>query len=414
MKRIIVAGGGFAGLWSAVGAARMLREVGTDQHDVEIVLVDPEVNHRIRVRNYEADLPSTLVPYAEILDPIGVKHVQGQVIGIDVEEQIVVVRQGAETSELTYSKLIVATGSRLTRPPIPGLAEYAHDIDTYEGAKRLQDHIHRLGALPSTEGRFTAVVIGAGLTGIELALELPDRLRDAARRAPGSVDTGTCRTVLADRSPRIAEAMGGAQPVIVRACDELGVEMLPNFSFKSIDASGVVLGNGEHLPASTVVWCGGMRAHPFNESIPVALDSQGRLPVDVFMRVEGVQNLFAAGDAASALIDGEHASVMSCQHARPMGRFAGHNAVAELFGLPMLELNIDWYTTILDLGPWGAVYTEGWERRLVAEGDVAKKTKLTINHERIYPPRTGIAADILAAAAPVVQRPPAYGESSGE
>jgi NADH:ubiquinone reductase (H+-translocating) len=190
--------------------------------------------------------------------------------------------------------------------------------------------------------------------------------------------------------------------------------MLPNFSFKSIDASGVVLGNGEHLPASTVVWCGGMRAHPFNESIPVALDSQGRLPVDVFMRVKGVQNLFAAGDAACALIDGEHASVMSCQHARPMGRFAGHNAVAELFGLPMLELNIDWYTTILDLGPWGAVYTEGWERRLVAEGDVAKKTKLTINHERIYPPRTGIAADILAAAAPVVQRPPAYGESAGE
>lgn len=411
MKRIVVVGGGFAGLWSAVGAARKLREVGPTPQSVEVVLIDPEKNHRIRVRNYEADLPSTLVPYAEVLDPIGVKHVTGEVVGLNVAEQFVVVRQGSDTSELSYSKLVLCTGSRLTRPPIPGLAQHAFDIDTYEGAKRLQDHIHRLAALPPAEGRFTAVVIGAGLTGIELALELPERLRDAAGLVAGCGMASTCRTILADRTPRIGEAMGGAQPVIERACHELGVELWPNFSVESIDESGVVLANGEHIPASTVVWCGGMRAQRLNESIPVELDNLGRVPVDTFMRVEGIQNVFAAGDAAHALIDGEHASVMSCQHARPMGRFAGHNAVAELLELPMLALDIDWYTTVLDLGPWGAVYTEGWERRLVAEGDVAKKTKLTINHERIYPPRTANADDILLAGAPVVQRPPTYGDS---
>src|SRR5262249_43779745 len=82
-------------------------------------------------------------------------------------------------------------------------------------------------------------------------------------------------------------------------------------------------------------------------------------PVDEFMRVRGVANVFAAGDVASALLDGRHASVMSCQHGRPMGRFAGHNVGCGLFGLPMLPLHIEWYVTVLDLGPWGAVSTGG-------------------------------------------------------
>ncbi len=117
---------------------------------------------------------------------------------------------------------------------------------------------------------------------------------------------------------------------------------------------------------------------------------------------------FATGDAAWFAIDGSHSCVMSCQHGRPMGRFAGHNVVCDLLGLPMLPLRIDWYTTILDLGPWGAVCTEGWDRRVATTGAAAKRTKETINRVRIYPPRTGDRREIFAAAAPTVQAPPAF------
>jgi NADH:ubiquinone reductase (H+-translocating) len=72
----------------------------------------------------------------------------------------------------------------------------------------------------------------------------------------------------------------------------------------------------------------------------------------------------------------------------------------------MLSLHIPWYTTILDLGAWGAVYTEGWDRHLVAKGMEAKRTKEIINRERIYPPLSGHRQAILDAAAPVVQAPP--------
>jgi len=74
----------------------------------------------------------------------------------------------------------------------------------------------------------------------------------------------------------------------------------------------------------------------------------------------------------------------------------------------MLPLRIDWYVTVLDLGAWGALYTHGWDRQVVLTGQDAKSVKETINHKRIYPPRNGNRADILAAAAPIVQAPPQY------
>jgi NADH dehydrogenase len=111
------------------------------------------------------------------------------------------------------------------------------------------------------------------------------------------------------------------------------------------------------------------------------------------------------------MVDGRHETVMSCQFARPMGRFAGHNVVADLVGLPMLPLRIDWYVTVLDLGGWGALYTEGWDREVRSTGATAKKTKQTINRMRIYPPLTGNREELLAAAAPVIQAPPpTYGK----
>jgi NADH dehydrogenase len=174
----------------------------------------------------------------------------------------------------------------------------------------------------------------------------------------------------------------------------------------AVDADGITLSSGEVIPAQTVVWCAGMRASPLVSTLSPERDRYGRLMVDAFMRAKGLANVFAAGDVASAMCDGERATVMSCQFARPMGRYAGHNVVADLFGEPLLPLHIDWYVTVLDLGAWGALYTVGWDRQVRTSGAAAKLTKQTINRQRIYPPLNGSRADLLAAAAPSVQAPP--------
>jgi NADH:ubiquinone reductase (H+-translocating) len=407
MQRILILGAGFAGLWSAIGAARRRDELGIDSTQLEILVIDQNPWHSIRVRNYESELEQTRVPLREVLDPVGVKHLAGRVRDIDVTKHEVAYAAGDQTQGVTCDRVVIALGSRLVRPAIPGLDQYAFDVDTYAAGCRLNQHVADLPRSPSRPGQYTAVVVGGGLTGIEAATELVSKLKQARQSAPVSDHTPPLRVILADHKPWIGSDMGeSARPVIAEALQALGVETWVGVSLAAVEADAAVLADGERIPASTVVWCAGMRANPLTERIPVTRDPLGRVPVDPFMRVIGVPATFAAGDAAWLAIDGKHLSVMSCQHGRPMGRFAGHNVVCDLMGQPMLPLSIDWYTTILDLGAWGAVYTEGWDRQVVAKGAAAKRTKDIINRERIYPPRSGNRREILDASVPVVQKPP--------
>ncbi|WP_354681102.1 NAD(P)/FAD-dependent oxidoreductase [Cupriavidus plantarum] len=417
IARIVVVGGGFAGLWSAAAAARTADELRVP---VRIALVNRNDQHSIRVRNYEADLAATRVPLHGVLDPIGVSLVVGDVTDIDTARHAVHVGD----TVLPYDKLILASGSEVARPALPG-AEHLFDIDTYAGAMRLQAHFAALAALaalpgphapPARPGRWTVVVVGSGATGVELVCELPARLRallgegegEGKGEGKGEAERARgMRVLLVDRNEQIAGHLGGAQAAIERACRALGIELMPRTSLAAVAADGVTLTNGTVIAAATVVWCAGMRASGLTARVPGDRDTQGRLLVDAYMRVQGVPDVFAAGDVAHASIDGAHPSVMSCQHARPMGRYAGYNAVCSIAGTAMRALDIDWYTNIIDLGPLGAVYAQGWDRVVVDDGMRAKATKQVINRERIYPPRDGDRAAIFAAAAAEVQRPPA-------
>lgn len=395
MSAVLVIGSGFAGLWAALGAARRLDELAVPAGTVDITVLSATPFHDIRVRNYEADLSDCRIPLSDLLDPAGVAHVTAEVTAIDTGARTVTA-SGAVT--YGYDRLVLAAGSHVVRPALPGLREFGFDVDTHDGAVALQRHLRALADGPPTPASATVVVVGAGLTGIETACELPDRLR-----ALGI----TPRVVLVDHNPAVGSDMGAsARPVIEQALSDNGIETRTGVSVAEVSGHGVSLSSGERIPAATLVWCAGMRASPLTEQLPVARDRLGRVAVDDHLRVVGVPAMFAAGDVAAARMDDEHVSVMSCQHGRPMGRYAGYNVISDLFGQPLLTLRIPWYVTVLDLGPAGAVYTEGWNRTVVTQGAQAKATKKTINTRRIYPPLTGNRADLLAAAAPDLQARP--------
>jgi NADH dehydrogenase len=399
MPRIVVVGAGFAGLWAALGAARKRDEIGA--RDLEILVVDRNPYHNIRVRNYEVDTSEAAIPLAGLLDPVGVHHRVAEVQGIDPAKQQVSVTTNGGSEVIGYDRLVLALGSQLVRPAIPGLSAYAFDVDTYAAAVRLEAHLAALSGQADSEGLATVVIVGGGFTGIEVATEMPGKLEKAGV-------SGHRRIILVDPNQVVGETFGeNARPIVSEALAALGVETRLNVRVTAVDANTVTLSSGEIIPARTVVWCGGMRASPVAQTIDLERDQLGRLHVDHFMRLTGATSIFAAGDVAACVVDGEHSTVMSCQFARPMGRFAGNNVVADLLGQPMLPLDIDWYVTVLDLGSWGALHTVGWDRQLHASGAAAKATKQIINRQRIYPPRTGVRADILAAAAPTLQKPPA-------
>ncbi|MET9294559.1 FAD-dependent oxidoreductase [Streptomyces sp. NPDC003077] len=386
MFDVLVLGGGFAGMWSAAGAARLLHAHGADH---TVALLSPDADLTIRPRLYQADPDTMRVPLDRVLGPIGVRRITARATAIDTGRRRVTAtttHPDGRTTEDTYAygRLVLATGSRLVRPALPG-AEHLHDIDTRAAADALERHLHTLPELPAHPGRFTAVVVGAGFTGLEIATELVGRLRKLA--APlGAEDE--VRVVLVERADAVGPDLGAApRPLLTRALEELAVHTRLGVTVERLDGERAALSDGTLIPARTVVWTAGVRADALTEAVPAERDRLGRLAVDRFLRVTGVPGVYAAGDTAAAEDQEGHPVTQSCQHAIPLGKTAGHNVVADLLGLPPVPFAPDPYTTCLDLGEAGALSTTGWDRipRDVPEG-WAKSLKRDINEKWIYPP----------------------------
>ncbi|MDN6875914.1 NAD(P)/FAD-dependent oxidoreductase [Pseudomonas citronellolis] len=381
-QRILVIGSGFAGMWAALGAARVLDQHG--RSDIEVALVAPEPLLHLRPRLHEAAPHAMTTPLLPLFEAAGVRYVQGSVERIHTGERSVeAVNERGERFTLAYDRLVLTAGSRLFRPAIPGLAEHAFSIDQTDEASALDVHLARLADLPPSDARNTVVVAGGGFTGIEIACELPARVR----RVLG--EDAEVRVVIVERSHVIGPDLGpGPRPQIEQALDELGVVRFLGAAVNAIDADGLSTTTGERIEARTVIWTAGMQASPLTAQVPGERDALGRLHVTRDLRVKGVDAVFAAGDVALAQVDdaGNHA-LMSCQHAMNMGRSAGYNVAADLLGLPTQAYAQPVYVTCLDLGPWGAVYTEGWERQVKLQGAEAKALKRQINTQWIYPPQ---------------------------
>jgi NADH dehydrogenase len=242
------------------------------------------------------------------------------------------------------------------------------------------------------DGRFTAVIVGGGFTGIEVATSLVARLRALAARVHA---VERVRVVVVEREPAVAPDLGAAaRRHIQRVFAELGIETRTGTEVSAIGQDGVLLNGSELIPAATTVWTGGLRASDLGAELHVDCDAAGRVLVDEYLRVRGVDGVYAAGDMARAMADpeGGHIAPMSCQCAIPMGEVAGHNAASDLLGLSASVYAHSAYVTCLDLGEAGALFMEGWNREVRLTGFWAKVVKETINTRLIYPPRPGHAA----------------------
>ncbi|GAA1509853.1 NAD(P)/FAD-dependent oxidoreductase [Streptomyces synnematoformans] len=375
MDHVVIIGGGFAGVWSAAGAA-----LARGDADLRITLVAPNDRLVLRPRLYEPEPDLATVALDRILGPIGVEHVRARVSAVDTGRRVVV----ADGREIGYDRLVLASGSRLVPPAdLPG-AERLFDIDTLDGARRLTDHLR------GRDG-YAAVVVGAGFVGLEAAGEL------AARG----------RVLLVDTAAEVGEPLGpGPRAAIEAALDELGVERRLGTTVTEVGDGYAVLSDGARVDADAVVWSIGMRADELTRHLSDDLDHLGRVPVDKWLRA--LPEVFAAGDVAAAPFDAEHVVMQCCQHATPLGKVAGYNAAADLLGVPPRPYTPSPYVTCLHLGAAGGVFTRGWDRRVMATGADGAYAKKTINGW-IHPP-VDDAGEILAAADQVLSEVPFFRE----
>jgi NADH dehydrogenase len=269
-------------------------------------------------------------------------------------------------------------------------------VDLMEEAIKLDQHIHTLAKRPASKARNTVVVAGGGFTGIETATEMPERLR--------AILGVNIRVVIVERNEKIAAQTGdNPRPVIAKAIRDCGVETILGVGVTAVDESGVTLSNGERIESATVIWTAGMRASPLTAQIPAPRDNLGRLIVERDLRVPGVSNVFATGDTAKVAADDlGNVAPMTCQFAIRLGAFAGHNAAADLLGLPTEPYDQKTYVVCLDLGSSGAIFARGWDPQLEQTGTLAKATKREINTVWIYPPAPDLGKLFAAAPAQVM------------
>ncbi|UKZ74638.1 hypothetical protein TrVFT333_002308 [Trichoderma virens FT-333] len=386
-QNIVIVGAGFAGVWSALSARRLISSHVNNNPaaaDIQVILIAPEPQLVLRPRLYEASPENFVCPLTDLFSATGIHFIQGTVDAVSVEgRNVTVVNPTGATSTQPYDRLIFAAGSCLVRPPIPGLDEHAFNVDQLSAAVKLENHLQGLKLKPSSKARNTVIVCGAGFTGIELATEMTARLQSILGK---DADT---KVLLVSRGKSL-----------------LGVETRLGTTITAVDAHGVTIETGERIEAMTTVWTAGVAATQLSKQISGEKDALGRLLVDQDLRLPSNKEIFVAGDSACAPTgDHGHNSLMSCQHAIPMGRAAGYNAAADLLNVPTAPYYQPIYGTCLDLGPYGAVLTYGWERKVVVSGAVAKKIKTYINGTSIYPPEPTQPSKALAAANPAV--PPA-------
>lgn len=397
-KQILIVGAGFAGMWAALSAARLADK---NQQSIDITVIAPQPELRVRPRFYESHVQTLVSPLMPLFDVTGVKFMRGTVEQIlPALKEVSWKDDNGEVRLHRYDRLVLASGSHVNRDIIAGAVEHAFDLDQLESAAVLEQHLKDLARQPESDARNTVVVCGGGFTGIEMAMELPGRLREILGE---------------DAKTRVVVVERGAQPggrwsqelrdVIIEASAELGVEWLVNAEVESVDAFGVTLKDGQVIASQTVIWTVGVQANNLTTQIDTPRDRQGRLHVNENLQVLGHDDIYATGDVAYAATDdkGNHA-LMTCQHAILLGKFAGNNAAASLLNVEPLPYRQEMYVTCLDLGAWGAVYTEGWDQQVKLTREEAKKLKVSIVSELIYPPKAdrAVAFEIADPLAPFV------------
>jgi NADH:ubiquinone reductase (H+-translocating) len=334
--RIVIVGGGFAGL----AAARAMRHA-----DAEIVLIDRRNHHIFQPLLYQ--VATALLSPADIATPIRQLEVKqrnlsvllGEVTGVDVAAHTIdASSQDLGVRKIAFDYLVVATGMR---PSYFGHDEFARNapgLKNLSDAEMIRSKIltaFELAATTEDESerarQMTFVLVGAGPTGVELAASLAQMVRVTLRGNFRRIDPSKSAIFLLDAGNRVLPTF--AEPLsrrVTRRLTNLGVEVLTGVKVESIDERGVIAG-GTRIPSATVLWAAGVAASPIPKMLGTKTDRAGRVLVDPFLKVVDAPGVFVVGGAASVMQD-EHPVPGVAQAAVQEGRYVGRLIAKELKG----------------------------------------------------------------------------------
>jgi NADH dehydrogenase len=367
--RILVVGGGYVGMYTAL---RLQRQLGAELRagTAEIVVVTPDP-----YMTYQPFLPEAaagsisprhvVVPLRRVLPRcrvlIGEVHSVDHAARTATLSTLATEEEGTGDTRLGYDELVIAPGSVSRTLPVPGLADHGIGFKTVEEAIGLRNHVlEQLDIASSTRdpalraAALTFVFVGGGYAGVEALAELEDMTRYAARYYH-NVTPEDLKWVLVEATdrilPEVGEEMGG---YAVRELRGRNVDVRLRTRLESCENRVAVLSDGTRLPTRTVVWTAGVKPAPVLAATDLPLDERGRIRCTARLTVDGVEHAWAAGDAAAVPDVTAREPGTTCapnaQHAVRQARVLAGNLAASLRGEPLKEYAHAYAGSVASLG----------------------------------------------------------------
>jgi NADH:ubiquinone reductase (H+-translocating) len=340
---ILVVGGGYVGLYTALRLQRKL-----SRGRAEIVVVDPQPH-----MTYQPFLPEAAagsVQPRHVVVPLRrtLRHcrvITGAVIGLShAERRARIAPVEGQPFEVSYDILVMAAGSVARTLPIPGLAEHGIGFKTVGEAIYLRNHVlARLDAASSTDDpavrqrALTFTFVGGGYAGVEAFAELEDMARYAIQHYYPRLSPADMRWVLVEAAGRILPEVDLDMAAwTVKELTARGMEIKLNTRLESISEDCLVrLSDGDEFPSDTLVWTAGTKPNPVLAQTDLPVDERGRLLCEPTLQVKDTPGAWSGGDIAAVpdVTKGDGSTTApNAQHAVRQAKRLADNIVLVLLG----------------------------------------------------------------------------------
>jgi NADH:ubiquinone reductase (H+-translocating) len=321
-KRVVILGGGFAGINAAMDLAKL---------PVDVTIVDRKNYHLFQPLLYQVAL-AVLSP-ADIAQPIrslmrdhpNIEVLMDEAIGFDLGEQRVHLKTGVE---LEYDYLILATGSTHSYFGKDEWAKLAPGLKTIEDATEIRRRVllafelaERQMVETGTHPPLNFVIVGGGPTGVELAGAISDIAKLYMAKDFRHIDPSMAQVLILEGSPNILAAYpADLQLKAGEQLNALGVKFRTNAHVSDVQPGYVMVGD-ERIDAVVTLWAAGVQASPLGKLLGVETDRRGCVLVDGHLNPPGHPEIFICGDLAHVEENGRQIPGVA-QPAMQMGRYA--------------------------------------------------------------------------------------------
>ncbi len=295
-KRLVVVGGGFGGIKTAIELA--------GEKNLDITLISDKEHFLYYPNLYETATGGARRISIAHLDDIfkgypQIKRLTGEMVGLDTQRRHVVLRDG---THMDYDMVVLALGVVTSYFGLKGLDEFSYNIKTYDGLLKFKQHLHSM-VMENHDMDKNYIVVGAGPTGVELSAAMASYLK-RIKAKHGITSRRKIHISLVEAAPRVLPRMSeSASRKVHRHLTKLGVNVMVNKKVESADDDSIII-SGKDIPSKTIVWTSGVSNHPFfkEHSDIFALAPNGRVVVDEHL--EAQPGVFVIGDNAATKFTG--------------------------------------------------------------------------------------------------------------